>query len=142
MSNRNIFDMLAPLIFLLGACAASADTTLQAALDGDAERLAADGIAERFVGRTGTWVSADGTREIEIFCGEDNALSASPVDGDKQMSGFYGITDTDRMCISWNGGNGRLRCLDVVESDGTIAKYNANGSLNGTYAQFTDGRSF
>jgi hypothetical protein len=142
MTNRNILRAFAPLALSLTAHSASADNTLQSALDGDAEQLVANEIAERFVGQTGTWVSGDGARKIEIFYGEDNALFASPVDEAKQRSGFYGITDTDRICISWDGGNDRLRCLDVVESDGTVAKYNANGSLNGTYAQFTDGRSF
>ena len=58
------------------------------------------------------------------------------------MTGFYGITDTDRMCIDWDGGGNRLRCLDVVERDGRFAKYNADGSLNGTYDGFRDGKSF
>lgn len=142
MTDQNISLTLASLALMLTAHAASAEDTLRQALDAGAERLKADTIADRFVGQTGTWVSADGSRKIDIFYGGDNALIARPVGGDGQMTGFYGITDTDRICISWDGGDDRLRCLDVVETGGTIAKYNADGSLNGTYEAFSDGRSF
>ena len=142
MTDRNIFATLASLTLVLSAQSASAGDTLNAALDGTAQRLGADAIADRFVGQTGTWVSADGSRKIDIFYGEDNALSAQPVGGDGQMTGFYGITDTDEMCISWDGGGDRLRCLDVVERDGAVAKYNADGSFSGIYDGFRDGKSF
>lgn len=142
MTQSAIYTMLAALPLVLTAPGASAGDTLEQALDQGADRLDADAIVERFVGHTGTWVSPDGAKKINIYYGEDNGLFARPVGGEGQMTGFYGITDTDRMCISWDGGNDRLRCLDVVEDDRGIVKYNADGSLNGTYEQFSEGRVF
>ncbi len=105
--------------------------------------MTADEIAERFVGKTGTWVSASGDRKMLIHYGEDNDLRATPVGGEGSATGYYGITNTDRICVSWDGRDeGRLRCLDVLMVDGTVTKFNADGSLNGSYAAFEEGKAF
>lgn len=123
-----------------GAHAASAMAT---ALDNGATRLAADQIAERLVGRTGTWVSASGKKKIAIYYGKDNDIHATMVGGGWTGTGYYAIADDDSVCVSWDGKDkGRLRCLDVLIVDGRVTKFNADGSLNGTYEDFETGKSF
>jgi len=113
------------------------------ALREGARQLAADEIAEQFVGRTGTWVSPSGDKKIMIYYGRNNDLRGEMVGGDWSGTGYYAVTNTDRICVSWDGADtGRLRCLDVLIEDGTVEKYNADGSLNGRYEGFEDGKAF
>lgn len=140
---RGLATALGVLAMSAPALAGQAGTAMQAALDSGAERLGADRIAERFVGQTGTWISADGSKKIAIHYGEDNSLDAEMVGGDWSGTGFYGVADDDAICVSWDGADeGRLRCLDVLLVDGVVTKFNADGSLNGTYADFVEGRAF
>ena len=141
-SKTTMMGVLAALGLIAASGPALAGSALDKALAEGAERLSADAIAERFVGHTGTWISASGEKEIAIHYGEDNALEAEMVGGGWTGTGYYGITDTDRICVSWDGRDaGRLRCLDVLVVDGTVTKFNADGSLNGTYAGFEEGKA-
>ena len=113
------------------------------ALGQGGEALSADQIEEQFVGRTGTWVSASGGKKIRIYYGDDNNLEGRQVGGDWSDTGYYGVADDGSICISWDGIDaGRLRCLKVVIDEGTVFKFNADGSRNGRYISFDDGRSF
>lgn len=140
--KTTIVGTFAALTLMASSGLATAGSALEQALADGAKRLTAEQIAERFVGKTGTWVSASGDRKMLIYYGKDNDLHATPVGGDGKATGYYGITNTDRICVSWEGRDeGRLRCLDVLLVDGTVTKFNADGSLNGTYAEFAEGNA-
>jgi hypothetical protein len=133
---------LAASLLASGAQAAGMPATKAAAMAAGAEPLSADEIAAALVGHTGDYRMAEGY-DVWLHYGEGNALTGDRQDGEWAGRGFYAITDADRLCISWAEGNpGRLRCLDVVEHDGTIAKYNADGSINGHYLELEAGRTF
>ena len=137
------FAALAALALAALAPASWAGSALESALARGGTRLNADQIAERLVGNTGTWVSADSRKRIAIYYGRNNDLRAVKVGGGWTGSGYYGIADTDDICISWNGrDNGRLRCLTVVLIDGAVTKFNADGSLNGSYESIVSGKTF
>lgn len=121
---------------------AVAGTEMEEALDNGARQLTADEIAEQFVGKTGIWLSASGDRKMAIHYSEDNDLQGKQIGGDWSATGHYGIADNDSICVSWDGRDeGRLRCLDVLVVDGVVTKFNADGSLNGTYESFEDGNA-
>jgi len=122
---------------------AQAGSAMRKALDNGATRLTADQIADRFVGRTGIWVSGSGDKKIAIYYGKKNDLSAEKVGGGWTANGYYGIANDDSICISWAGKDkGRLRCLDVLVVDGVVTKFNVDGSLNGSYEKFVNGKTF
>lgn len=122
---------------------AAAQTAMEEALNNGAQQLTADEIAEHFIGRTGTWVSPDGDRKMRIHYGEDNALTAKQVDGEWSGSGYYGVANNDSICVSWDQvDEGRLRCLDVLLVDDVVTKFNVDGSQNGSYEKFEDGKTF
>jgi len=134
--------VLTAVAFATGAYGADVPATKKAALAAGAQPLGADAIAETLVGHTGDYRSAKGY-DVRLHYGADNALAGERQDGDWSASGFYAVTDSDMLCMSWGeGAPGRLRCLDVVEQDGTIAKYNADGSLNGHYLDLEEGATF
>ncbi|MBB3185551.1 hypothetical protein FHR95_003141 [Halomonas fontilapidosi] len=134
-----------PAVVILASTSfsAAAETEMEEALDKGARQLTSDEIAERFVGKTGTWVSASGDRKIAIHYSEDNVLTGKLLGGDWSGTGYYGVTNDDSICVSWDPTDeGRLRCLDVLVVDGVVTKFNAgDGSLNGSYQKFEDGNT-
>lgn len=127
----------------LPSTATAGDTARAAALADGAQELTPDQIADQFVGRTGTWVAASGDKTVEVYYGADNDLHGNLVGGGWTGNGLYGVASDGRICISWDGpDDGRLRCLDVLLVDGTVVKYNPDGSRNGHYTAFTDGKAF
>lgn len=147
MSRMRLNRLPAATLFVMTAAgmpvAGAAGTALESALASGATPMTADEIAARLVDHTGTWVDAAGEKTVLVYYGPDNDLHGQLVGGDWNGTGLYGVTDDGRVCISWDGiDNGRLRCLDVLRVDGTITKYNADGSLNGTYEGFQDGQTF
>lgn len=120
-----------------------AASAVQKALNSGATRLTSDQIADQFVGRTGIWISASGDKKIAIYYGKENDLHAEKVGGGWTGKGYYGIADNDSICISWAGKDrGRLRCLHVLIVNGKVTKFNADGSRNGSYEKFVDGKAF
>jgi hypothetical protein len=147
MNSTRIPRLVAVLVLAgatsLAGTAHADDTARQAALADGAQALTPDQIAERFVGRTGTWVAASGDKTVEVYYGPDNDLHGNLVGGGWTGSGLYGVATDGRLCIAWDGSDdGRLRCLDVLVVDGTVVKYNPDGSRNGHYTGFTDGKAF
>lgn len=141
--NAALFGTLAFVVLATPSSGSAAGTELEEALAGGAKKLSADEIAERFVGKTGTWTSPSGDKTIRIHYGEDNDLTGKMVGADWSGTGYYGIANIDKICVSWEPKDqGRLRCLDVLVVDGTVKKFNADGSLNGSYANFEPGKSF
>lgn len=138
-----IMSGLTALALIIFSGSAQAGSAMQAALDGGATRLTADQIADRFVGRTGIWISASGDKKIAIYYGTHNDLRAQKTGGGWTGEGYYGIADNDNICISWKGKDkGRLRCLSVLVNNGVVIKFNADGSLNGRYENFAAGKAF
>ncbi|HKK28930.1 MAG TPA: hypothetical protein VKA18_00880 [Alphaproteobacteria bacterium] len=141
-STRLIGNSVAAICLMAAAGASAAASEKQKALQQGARALAANEIAEVFVGNTGTWVSASGDKTVRIHYGRENKLSGELVGGDWSGAGFYGVANDDSICISWNGiDDGRLRCFDVLVQDGVVKKYNPDGSLNGTYKGFGEGNT-
>ena len=62
--------------------------------------------------------------------GADNVLSGILVGGGWSDSGYYGISDEDRVCLSITKDRGRLRCVTLLEKDGEVRKYDAGGALS------------
>ncbi len=127
---------------LAAGTAAAEESALERALGAGASRLDAAEIAERFVGRTGTWVAASGDRTVRIFYGDDHRLVGRLVGGDWSGAGIYGVSSDDRLCVSWDGAEpDRLRCLHVLVVNGKVTKYDPTGGLNGHYERFAEGRA-
>lgn len=140
---KAMIGILAALGLMASTVSAMAESALDTALAEGAERLDADQLEEQFTGKTGTWVAPSGDMKIEIYYGESNDLHGEQVDGDWSATGYYGIADDNSICISWDGQDeGRLRCLEAVVADGQVTKFNADGSLNGSYEGFEKGKSF
>ncbi|MBB3190709.1 hypothetical protein [Halomonas cerina] len=135
---------IAAFVVLAGtSLSASAETEMEKALNNGAQQLTADEIAEQFVGKTGIWVSASGDRKMRIHYSEDNVLTGKQVKGEWSGSGYYGVANDDSICVSWDHvDEGRLRCLEVLVVDDVVTKFNVDGSLNGSYEKFEDGKTF
>lgn len=142
----------AALIFAIGIAAVAAtglrpaaagSTDLEAALEAGADRLNADEIAERFVGKTATFVSALGDKKFLVHYGKDNNITGKLVGGDWSDTGYYAVANDDSICLSWDGSDeGRLRCMAVLVVDGVVEKYKADGSLMGRIVAFESGKAF
>lgn len=125
--------------FSLGA---AAGTDQQNALNSGATQLTATEIAERFAGKTATFVSAAGANKFSVYYNQDNEIAGTMIGGNWSDTGFYGIADNNTICLSWNNRDKpKLRCLSVLLVDGVVKKYNADGSLSGSIVQFEDGKT-
>lgn len=144
MSIKLSLISIPAFIVLAGtSLSASAETEMEEALNNGAQQLTADEIAEQFVGKTGTWVSPSGDMRLRIHYSEDNVLTGKQVNGEWSGSGYYGVANDDSICISWDHRDeGRLRCLEVLVVDDVVTKFNVDGSLNGAYEKFEDGKTF
>lgn len=143
MMRKWLTGMALVVVAAMTTSGQAAESEMRQALNDGAKRLTSDEIAARFVGHTLTWVSADGSKKALIHYGEDNTVAGRLVGGDWTGSGFYGVANDDRICLSWDKRDkGRLRCLYVLVVDGTVRKYRADGSLSGDIVAFEEGRAF
>jgi hypothetical protein len=141
MMTRGILILATAILMLTAAPAMAGETDKEAALKAGAVQLTAEQIAERIAGKTGLFLIGGGDKRVMIYYGEDNELAAKPVDSDSLLSGFYAVTDRDNVCMGWKKKDlPRLRCMDVLLLDGVVYKYNTDGSLNGVYENFEDGK--
>ncbi|RMD65184.1 MAG: hypothetical protein D6826_00705 [Alphaproteobacteria bacterium] len=106
---------------------AAAETAMQKALEAGARQLSADEIAHLLVGKTVTARSGD--KRFLFYYGTDNVLSGKLIGGDWSDTGYYGITDDDRVCLSITKDKGRLRCVTLLILDGAVKKYDVNGKM-------------
>jgi len=121
-----------------GAAAdAAAKTAKQEALDDGARQLTADEIAGRIVGTTVT--ARRGDKEFLFHYSEDNVLSGRMIDGDWSDTGYYGIADNDRVCLSMSHDEGRLRCVSLLEVDGRLVKFDSAGEKTFELLDIQDG---
>ena len=122
---------------------AAAGTDREEALNNGATQLTADEIAERFAGKTVTFVSASGEKRFSIYYSEGNEVAGKKIDGDWSDTGYYAIADNDTICLSWNNRDKpRLRCMYVLMVDGVVQKFKADGSLSGSIVKFEEGQVF
>lgn len=130
-------------VVLLGSASFinAAESAMEEALANGAQQLTADEIAERVAGKTVTYRLAD-EREVLVHYGADNAASGRMVDGDWSDTGYYGITDGDRICISWSESDeGRLRCFRVLVVNDVVKKFMPDGSFAMDAMKFEDGNT-
>ena len=107
---------------------AMAGSDLEKALDAGASRLTAGEIADLLVGNT-VKVKA-GDKQFLFHYGTDNVISGELIGGDWSDEGYYGIADTDQVCLSITKDEGRLRCITLLRhEDGVVRKYNAEGEM-------------
>jgi hypothetical protein len=139
--KATLIGTLAFVLLAASSFGAAAETAKEKALGDGAKQLTSNEIAERLVGRTGTWVSPSGDKKVRIYYGRNNDLHGKLVGGDWSGTGYYGVANDDSICISWEGSDkGRLRCFEVLIDDGVIKKFNVDGGLNGSYENFEDGK--
>ncbi len=132
------FAVLAALSF---GAAATWISAKEKALSAGAQQLTSDEIAERFAGKTVTFVKASGDKKFLVYYSEDNDIAGKMIGGNWSDTGFYGIADNNTICLSWNGSDKpRLRCFHVLLVDGVVKKFAADGSLSGSIVKFEDGK--
>ena len=116
---------------------ALAGSELQDAMETGATQLSAAEIAELVVGKT---VKAkSGQKTFMFHYSADNVLAGKLVGGNWSGSGYYGITDDNRICISMKRDKGRLRCLKVLKQDNAVRKYDITGKMTFELLEFQDG---
>lgn len=135
--TMNLFSTLALALLVIPAAGAGAATAKQEALDDGAKQLTSDEIADRIVDTTVT--ARVGDKQFLFYYSEDNVLSGRMIDGDWSDTGYYGIADNDRVCLSMSKDVGRLRCLSLLEVDGQLMKFNSAGEKTFELLEFQDG---
>ena len=115
---------------------ANAQTPLEAAI-ADGTPLTSDEISELIVGQTVTARAGENT--VLFYYSPENVLTGRMVDGAWIDTGYYGIADDNRVCLSMTPDAGRLRCMTLVAIDGVVQKFNAIGELTFELLAFEDG---
>ena len=114
-----------------------AGSALQDAMATGATQLSAAEIAELIVGKT---VKAKSGKKTFMFhYSDNNVLAGKLVGGNWSGSGYYGITDDNRVCVSMKKDNGRLRCMKVVKQGSAVRKYDVTGKMTFELLEFRDG---
>ena len=116
---------------------AAAETARETALNAGATQLTSDEIENLIVGKTVT--AKSGEKKFLFYYSDDNVLSGKLIGGDWSDTGYYGITDDDRVCLSITKDKGRLRCLTLLKWDGSVKKYDANGNMTFELLGFEEG---
>jgi len=116
----------------------TAGSEMQTALDAGARKLTSQQIADRFIGRTASFVPAKGGGPVSVYYGADNSLAGSKEGW--SGSGFQAVNDRDQICLGWKGPDlPAIRCLDVLLIDDELHKFNAEGTRTGHIVAFTEG---
>lgn len=132
-----LIGILALAVLAAPSVGAAAETEQAKALDAGARQLTSDEIADLLVGKTVT--AKSGEKRFLFHYGAGNVLSGKLIGGDWSDTGYYGITDDDRVCVSITKDKGRLRCLTLLISDGAVKKYDVNGKMTFELLDFQDG---
>ncbi len=142
MTVKTLIGLAAALAIGGMATGAYAGSDLEKALENGAKRLSSDEIAERFIGKTLTFVSAKTGDKYLVYYGPDNELAGGKVGGDTSNTGVSAVNDRDQMCLGWEGRDlPRIRCMDVLLIDGVVHKFRADGSLSGKIVEFAEGNT-
>jgi hypothetical protein len=116
---------------------AAAETAREKALNAGATQLTSDEIANLIVGKTVT--AKSGEKKFLFYYSDDNVLSGKLIGGDWSDTGYYGITDDNRVCLSITKDKGRLRCLTLLKLDGSVKKYDVHGNMTFELLGFEEG---
>lgn len=135
--TKNLLNNLVLALLVMSAAGAVAATEKQEAIGAGARELTSDQIADRIVDKTVT--ARLGDKRFKFHYSEDNVLSGEMINGDWSDTGYYGIADNDRVCLSMSSDEGRLRCVSVLEVDGRLVKYNSAGEKTFELLEFQDG---
>jgi hypothetical protein len=115
---------------------ARAETPLEKAL-ATGQLLSSDEISAKIVDHTIT--ARKGQRTFVFYYGPDNKLTGRMVGGKWSDSGYYGITDGGKVCLSMTPDKGRLRCMTLVATDGVVKKFDEAGELTFELLSFEAG---
>lgn len=135
--TKNLLNTVVLTLLVLPAAGAMAATEKQEALDAGARQLTSEQIADRIVDKTVT--ARLGDKRFMFHYSKDNVLTGEMIGGDWSDTGYYGIADNDRVCLSMSNDEGRLRCLSLLEVDGRLVKYNSAGEKTFELLEFQDG---
>ncbi len=135
--TRNLLNTMVLALLVPPAAGAMAATDKQEALDAGARQLTSEQIADRIVDKTVT--ARLGDKRFMFHYSKDNVLTGEMIGGDWSDTGYYGIADNDRVCLSMSNDEGRLRCLSLLEVDGRLVKYNSAGEKTFELLEFQDG---
>jgi hypothetical protein len=138
MSTRAaLIGTLAFAVLAGSTVGAAAETAREKALNAGATQLTSDEIANLIVGKTVT--AKSGEKKFLFYYSDDNVLSGKLIGGDWSDTGYYGITDDNRVCLSITKDKGRLRCLTLLKSDGSVKKYDVHGNMTFELLGFEEG---
>jgi hypothetical protein len=138
MSTRAaLIGTLAFAVLAGSTVGAAAETAREKALSAGATQLTSDEIANLIVGKTVT--AKSGEKKFLFYYSDDNVLSGKLIGGDWSDTGYYGITDDNRVCLSITKDKGRLRCLTLLKSDGSVKKYDVHGNMTFELLGFEEG---
>lgn len=124
------------------ATAAVAGSEMEAALSAGAQRMTSNEIAEQLAGKTVTFENAISGSQTLVYYDGANGMILKPVGADERIDGFYAVDLADHVCTGVYGDEPlRLRCLNVVEIDGVIHKFELDGSLRGRIVEEAEGNT-
>lgn len=139
ITKVTLIGALALAAFVVSAAGATAQTAREKAINAGAKQLSASEIADLVVGKTVT--ARSGKKRFLFHYSNDNVLSGKLIGGGWSGSGYYGITDDNRVCVSMSKDKGRLRCLTLLSLNGTVRKYNVSGEVAFELLGFQEGNS-
>lgn len=139
ITKVTLIGALALAALVVSAAGATAQTAREKAINAGAKQLSASEIADLVVGKTVT--ARSGKKRFLFHYSNDNVLSAKLIGGGWSGSGYYGITDDNRVCVSMSKDKGRLRCLTLLSLNGTVRKYNVSGEVAFELLGFQEGNS-
>lgn len=139
ITKVTLIGALALAALVVSAAGATAQTAREKAINAGAKQLSASEIADLVVGKTVT--ARSGKKRFLFHYSNDNVLSGKLIGGGWSGSGYYGITDDNRVCVSMSKDKGRLRCLTLLSLNGTVRKYNVSGEVAFELLGFQEGNS-
>ncbi|RMH34741.1 MAG: hypothetical protein D6690_10085 [Nitrospirae bacterium] len=140
-TKATLIGTLAVAVLAVSLVSAAAETAKEKAINAGAKQLTAEEIADLLVGKTVT--ARAGEKKFLFHYSRDNVLSGKLIGGGWSDTGYYGITDDNRVCLSMSKDKGRLRCLTLLrEQDSTVKKYNVDGDMTFELLEFQEGKAF
>ena len=133
-----LIGTLALAVLTASSVGAGAQTAREKALNAGAKQLSSSEIADLVVGKTVT--AKSGKKRFLFHYSHQNVLSGKLIGGGWSDTGYYGITDDDRMCVSISKDKGRLRCLTLLALNGAVKKYNTKGVMTFEFLGFKKGK--
>ena len=93
-----LIGTLALAVLAASSVGVAAHTAKEKAINAGAKQLTSEEIADLLVGKTVT--AKSGEKRFLFHYSDDNVLSGKLIGGGWSGTGYYGITDDDRVCLS------------------------------------------